>query len=157
MKGLLLVLVVMGLLLGACGGGDPPAVAQERSAAAQQTEALFKDWADAAQSLDLERMMSHYSDDVAFSSADGGSFRGREDVKQQYGYVMGLSGVELATEDYLVSSDGRWVAAEASLSWMPAKGSPPNMSTGLVILEYRDGKIVREIHLLAPQVVRSGR
>jgi ketosteroid isomerase-like protein len=148
MKKLLVVLAVAVLLLAGCGGSSPAA----------DTEAVFKDWRAAAASLDLERMMSHYADEVSFRDpGEAIALDGRESVTKMYEEVMGLPGIKLGIQDYIISSDGRWAVGEGTLSWIPYPGGATSSSSGLVILEFQDGKIVSEIHYLRPVPVQASR
>jgi hypothetical protein len=156
-KRLLVVLAVLVLLLAACGGSGPAADEEPLSGPARETEALFKDWLAAAQSLDLERMMSHYADEVAYGpSEEVGSVAGRESVKEDYEDMMGRPGIKLGMKDYFISSDGRWVAGEGTASWTLAQGGTTYFVPGLLVFEFFNGKIVRETHYFGPMVAQSG-
>jgi ketosteroid isomerase-like protein len=162
MKRLLVLFVGLALLLAGCGGGGLEANANSLSGRvanadalsgpAAETEALFKDWADAAASLDLERLVSHYADEVAFNTEEGEPPVSRDKVKEAYQSVMELRGAKLVTEQYFVSGDGQWVAMEGTLSWSPV-GRSQAAYQGIILLKFRNGEIVREIQVLSPIVV----
>jgi steroid delta-isomerase-like uncharacterized protein len=121
------------LVESAWGGGDQ----------VTDSEAMMQGWIAAIESLDLEKTMSFYADDIISEDpAYQYRFTGRGEVMNMYMDVYALPDVSFEYTSSFVSGDGKWAAAE--WSWSGTKNGTGYSIPGVSILEIRGGKIARE-------------
>jgi steroid delta-isomerase-like uncharacterized protein len=124
---------LMLLMVSACGGSSQ--VAEE--------EAMVQEWVVAVKSLDLEKTMTCYADDVIYQDpAYQYRFTGGDEVRSMYMDVYALPDVKFDVTSAFVSGDGKWAAAE--WTWSGTKGGKGYSIPGVSIFEIRGNKIVRE-------------
>ena len=99
----------------------------------------------ALESLDADRLISHYVDDAVFldsSLGDSWSLRGREKLMTYFKELFSLSGVKFQVTS--IFGCGEWAAAEWIWSGTRRGGDGGFRVKGASIIQIRDGKIGRE-------------
>lgn len=133
MKRLVLFVALLLLMLSACGGGKQVSDAED----------MMQDWKVALESLDLEKTMSVYADDIVWDDAAANDhLTNKSDVMGMYRWFYALTDVKMNVTSSFVSGDGKWASAE--WMWSGTEGARDYSIQGVSVLEIRDGKIVRE-------------
>jgi ketosteroid isomerase-like protein len=84
-------------------------------------EAMVQNWVAAIESLDLDKTMSCYADDIVSEDpAYGYRFAGLSEVGSMYVDVYALPDLRFDVTSSFVSGDGKWAAAE--WTWSGTKG-----------------------------------
>jgi ketosteroid isomerase-like protein len=133
MKRVLLLVALMLLMVSARGGGNQMSDA----------EAMMQDWKVALESLDLEKTMSFYADDIVWDDAAAKDLlTTKSEVMEMFRWFYGLTNMRMDVTFYFISGDGKWATAE--WTWSGTEGALNYSIKGISILEIRDDKIVRE-------------
>lgn len=107
------------------------------------SEAMMDRWIAAIESLDLEKTMSFYADDVISEDpAYQYRFTGWTQVRSMYAEMYALPDVKFVYTSSFVSGDGQRAAAE--WTWSGTKDGTAYSIPGVSIVEIRSGKIGRE-------------
>lgn len=133
MKRMLFLVGLMLLMVSACGGG------KEMS----DVEAIVQYWKVALESLDLEKTMSFYANDIVWDdAASKDHLTSKSEVLAMYRWFYALTDVKMNVTSSFVSGDGKWATAE--WMWSGTEGVRDYSIQGVSILEIRDSRIVRE-------------
>ena len=144
MKGnslLLTVGMILVLSLASCNTQSVP----ELSESPEETRKIVQGWMDAYQSLDADKLMSYYAEDVVYLNV----------VIKDFGTVTynGLNksihkdfqkeGFRMELVSSFISPDGKFAAVQGNYYDLNRSGRQISMPIA-IILEFQDGRIVRE-------------
>jgi ketosteroid isomerase-like protein len=142
MKKTLVFAIVFALALSACAGVKADVPDNE---AAKVKQAIVEEWMAAYQAYDAEALLSLYSDDMSWMDY------GYNDDPYHKVVLKGAvhewfasEALKVEVKSYLVTMDGRFAVVNAIYSEKNGLTGKWNSTQAVAILEFNDGKIVKE-------------
>lgn len=136
-------------VLSACGAPTaaptPASTATPAPDPAAETHALVQAWVDAYHSLDADAYMSYFAEDAVYldmAIKDFGTYN-RDMLDRAVHSTFQEEGFKIEITSFFVSPDGKFAAAEGTYYDLNKAGRQVPMPMA-IILEIRDGKIVKE-------------
>jgi len=135
MKPFFAVVVAAACLLAGCG---------QPGESAAQTEALVREWVSAYEAKDADRFIALYADDIYYADwAIGAFIEGKDGWSSGVRSTFPEAAFAFKATSSFVSADGRFATVEGSYSDNDNEGRVVTVPMASV-LEFRDGKIVKE-------------
>ena len=142
MKKLLLVTFLFTLVLSACGRVEAMVPDDPY---AKESQVVVEKWIVAFKDLDAEALLSLYSDEVTFVDCGYNINCDTERLVDLQGAVpiaFREEGFKVETQSYMITASGRYAVLQVMYAEPPGI---PTSTPATVILEFKDGKILKEM------------
>jgi len=142
MKRIFFPVIVFVFLLTACAGVKARV---PDDTYAKESQVVVEKWIAAFRDLDAEALLSLYSDEVTFVDCGLNFTCDVEDLVNLQGVVplsFRQEGFKVETQSYMITAFGRFAVLQVMYAEPPGI---PTSTPATVILEFKDGKILKEM------------
>jgi len=142
MKKIAFLVIGIALLMSACGQikADVP-----DNPDAKATQALVQEWMAVSKANDYQKLIALYADDLVWMDyGDNYGPLDKGNLSYDLQYESGPEQMKLKYKSYLVTSNGHCAVIQATFSTHARSTGKWVSMPAIAILEFKDGKIVRE-------------